>query len=67
MTPEAKKLHRASAFLLNLSRGQIPTRPCSPYGGLGTDWDTIQDEARNAYEIIRTLKPEGSQDFAATG
>lgn len=68
MTPNAVKLHRASAFLLNLSRGTVPRCPVSPYGGLDTDWRAIQDEARNAYEILRKLEPKAEyKDFSSTG
>lgn len=66
MTPAAIKLHRASGFLLNLSRGIIPKCPCSPYGGLAIDERAVRDEARNAYEIIRTMQPD-CIDFSSTG
>lgn len=50
--PNAKKLRRARVFALKLSRGEVPQRPCSPYGGLVTDCDTIKIEGRAMYECL---------------
>lgn len=57
MTAEKiSKLENARTFLLNLSRGHVPERPASPYGGL-VDWDSIRQDARAAYEILMKVKP----------
>lgn len=53
MTEEhRKKLYKMRVTLLKFSRGEFPKRPCSPYGGLATDWPAIQTDMREFYEII---------------
>lgn len=50
--PNAKKLRKARVFALRLSRGEVPQRGCSPYGGLTTDYDALQEQGRAVYECL---------------
>lgn len=50
--PDAKKLRSARTFALRLSRGEVPKRPCSPYGGLDIDYEELQRLGRAAYECL---------------
>ena len=50
--PDKIKLNKARRFLLQLSRGHVPTCPCSPYGQLRIDCRKLELEARAAYECL---------------
>lgn len=53
-----QEYRKAKKFLLELSRGEIPMRQCSPYGHLQIDYDVIKERARKAYEYILSISPK---------
>lgn len=66
MTPEAIKLRRATSFLLELAKGNIPTYQRGLGGVVKIDWRAVQAQARNAYEVISQAQSD-CIDFSSTG
>lgn len=54
---EAQKqaLVKARKIALKYSRGDVPMRQCSPYGGLQNDRDQIEHDGRAIYEAILSV------------
>jgi hypothetical protein len=52
---QIKALVKAREIALKYSRGEVPTRQCSPYGGLMDDTDQIKHDGRVIYEAILSI------------
>ena len=52
---QTKALVKARKIALKYSRGHMPTRQCSPYGGLQHDTDQIKHDNRVIYEAILSI------------
>lgn len=51
----ASEVRKAKLKCLKLSR-EVPTRQCSPYGGLITDTDDIMATARSTFETLMKVE-----------